>query len=174
MIRIYDKTVSYKNVTMGCNSSKVCKTESQLSKCTDENTDLFEFPRKKMRCKVVRVYDGDTIWVVINFKETFTKLKCRMLGYDSPEMKPKLNTNNRDQIIRKAIVARDYLKSLIENKIVDIQISGFDKYGRVLSTIYIVDPDSSKIICRNKLNVNNLMIRNGYGYSYMGGTKQNM
>ena len=97
-----------------------------------------------------------------------------MLGYDSPEMKPKLNIKNRDQIIRKAIVARDYLKSLIENKIVDIQISGFDKYGRVLSTIYIVDPDISKIICRNKLNVNNLMIRNGYGYSYMGGTKQNM
>ena len=34
-----------------------------------------------------------------------------MLGYDSPEMKPKLNIKERSNY-RKAIVARDYLKSL--------------------------------------------------------------
>ena len=159
---------------MGCKLCKTLGTNNQLSKCTDENTKLFEFPRKVLKCKVVRVYDGDTIWVVINFKGTFIKLKCRMLGYDSPEMKPRLNIKNRVNIINKAVAARDYLKSLIENKIVDIQLSGFDKYGRVLSTVYIIDPDSNKIMCKNKLNINDLMVRNGYGYSYMGGTKKNM
>tara|TARA_B100001093_G_scaffold479963_1_gene509422 strand:+ start:892 stop:1185 length:294 start_codon:yes stop_codon:yes gene_type:complete len=97
-----------------------------------------------------------------------------MLGYDSPEIKPRLNIKNRVDIINKAVAARDYLKSLIENKIVDIQLSGFDKYGRVLSTVYIIDPDSNKIMCKNKLNINELMVRTGYGYSYMGGTKKIM
>ena len=73
----------------------------------------------------------------------------------------------------KAIAAKNYLESLVYDKIVDIKFSGFDKYGRALSTLYIKDPDSNKILCPNKLEVNTLMVRKGHGYSYMGGAKRN-
>tara|TARA_B100000902_G_C27114951_1_gene815582 strand:- start:682 stop:975 length:294 start_codon:yes stop_codon:yes gene_type:complete len=95
-----------------------------------------------------------------------------MLGYDSPELKPRKDIPNRDIIIKKAVSARDFLKGYIDQKVVDIQLSGFDKYGRSLSTIYVEDPAKNSIICKNKLNINDLMVRNGHGYNYMGGTKK--
>ena len=45
----------------------------------------------KYNAKVVDVYDGDTITVSIINNCTIQKHKLRMLGYDSPEMKPRLN-----------------------------------------------------------------------------------
>ena len=122
--------------------------------------------------KVIKVYDGDTIWVSIILHGKPVKFNCRMLGYDSPEIKPSLKLKNRDNIIIKAKSARDYLSDLILNKIVDIKFSGFDKYGRALTTIFIDDPDSSRILCANKMEINTLMIRKGHGYSYMGGKKR--
>ena len=122
---------------------------------------------------VIKVYDGDTIWVSILLNSKLVKFKCRMLGYDSPELKPLLKIKNRDSIIQKAQAAKNYLENLVLHKIVDIKFSGFDKYGRALSTLYIKDPDSHKIHCPNKIEVNTLMVRRGHGYSYMGGTKRN-
>ena len=137
-----------------------------------ENTPTFDLPRKSMKCKVIKVYDGDTIWVSIILHGKTVKFNCRMLGYDSPEMKPLLKIENREAIITKAKQAKDFLSNLILNKIVDVKFSGFDKYGRALSTIYIKDPDSTRILCANKMDVNTLMIRKGHGYSYMGGKKR--
>ena len=144
---------------------------SYLDNINYENTVPFIPPVKYG--KVIKVYDGDTIWVSIFLNKQLVKFKCRMLGYDSPELKPLLKIKNRHEIIAKAIAAKNYLESLVYDKIVDIKFSGFDKYGRALSTLYIKDPDSNKILCPNKLEVNTLMVRKGHGYSYMGGAKRN-
>ena len=37
----------------------------------------------------------------------------------------------------------------------------FDKYGRILVNVY-----------KNKIDINQWMINNGYGYPYFGGTKK--
>ena len=158
---------------MGCGFSKCSCEEKKLRNSTMDNTPTFNLPTKIMKCKVVKVYDGDTIWVSFFLNKQLIKFKCRMLGYDSPELKPLLKIKNRNDIIAKANAAKNYLESLVYNKIVDIKFSGFDKYGRALSTLYIKDPDSNKIICPNKLEVNTLMVRKGHGYSYMGGAKRN-
>jgi len=157
---------------MGCKFSKCQGDEARLRNTTMENTPIFNLSKKRMKCKVLKVYDGDTIWVSIVYKGDVVRINCRMLGYDSPELKPPLKNPNRNNIIAKAKAARDFLSNLILHKIVEVQFSGFDKYGRALSTIFITDPDSSHIICKNKLEINTLMVRKGHGYSYMGGKKK--
>ncbi len=153
---------------MGC----CCSVNKELLNSTYQNTPTFLLPKKKMKAKVLKVYDGDTIWVSLILYKKLFKFNCRMIGYDSPEMKPLLSNPNRNQEIIAAKSAKDYLANLILNKIVDIQFGDFDKYGRALCSIYIPDPDSKKIICRNNICVNTLMIRKGHGYPYLGGRKK--
>ena len=88
-----------------------------------------------------------------------------MNGYDSPEMRVSKSNPRRDVIKQKAILARDYLTRLVknENQLVYIKCGEFDKYGRLLGTLYINKNDY--------VSVNELMIENGHGYSYFGGTK---
>lgn len=125
-------------------------------------TKYFSFDKCKTIAKVVDVYDGDTCTIVFFLNKQVIKYKCRMLGYDSPEMKPLKSIDNRDEIIQKAKRAREYFIALVKESdfIVDVTMGKFDKYGRILVTM------------TNKMgNINELMIQNGHGVSYDGGTK---
>lgn len=131
-----------------------------------QTNDLELYSLKgNFRAKVVDVYDGDTITIVIFNKFGFEKHKLRMYGYDSPEMKPKLNIENRENIINKAKQAKEFLSNLILNKIVEFESMGFDKYGRLLGKIFITNYCSRQ-------DVNKLMLDSDFGYAYFGGTKK--
>jgi endonuclease YncB( thermonuclease family) len=124
--------------------------------------NYFTFNNCKTLAKVVDVYDGDTCTIVFFLNKQIIKYKCRMLGYDSPEMKPLKTIENRNEIIEKAKNARDFFISLLKESdfIVDIKMGKFDKYGRILATM------------SNKMgNINELIIQNGHGVPYDGGTK---
>ena len=62
-----------------------------LSNRTIENTKPYKFDNKTEYCKVLDIYDGDTITVGIILEKKPFRVKVRMFGYDSPEMKPRLN-----------------------------------------------------------------------------------
>ena len=132
-------------------------------------------------CYVNSIYDGDTIRIIIpmeinihNFKNENKillsektniinyELKCRLHGIDSPEMKPLLNIPNREEHIKKAHLAKDFLSNEILHKVVKINFLPNDKYGRVLVIIY-----------KNEVNINDLMITNGLAKPYDGGKKNN-
>jgi endonuclease YncB( thermonuclease family) len=133
----------------------------------DDNTPFFTLEGQFKLCKVVDVYDGDTCRVVFYHNGHINKWNVRMNGYDTPEMRPSKSLPNRDEIKAKSIEAKNYLKSLITNnpdQLVYIKCGEFDKYGRLLGDIYINKDDTQ--------SVNQLMISNGYGYAYDGGTKQ--
>jgi endonuclease YncB( thermonuclease family) len=120
--------------------------------------------------KVVKVYDGDTITVVLSIDRgaSFFEHSVRMYGYDSPEIKPLKSKNyegsrfaNREAEISAAKLAKEYLSEKILNKIVKLEILPTDdKYGRLLGKVY-VGGDSA----------NDDMIKNNHGYAYYGGTK---
>ena len=144
------------------------------NKCILSNKDVndfspFKFDNKIKYCKVIDVYDGDTITVGIILESKPYRIKVRMYGYDSPELKPRLNVINRDEIIKKAKESRDMLKNIILNKVVKIHISKgtWDKYGRLLGIIYM-KPDNR---LKYNFNVNEYMINNNYGKPYYGGKK---
>lgn len=135
---------------MGCNSSKDIFKDYQY-----KNTKTFSFENKKLFGKVIKVYDGDTIWIVCKIFDNIYKIKIRLNELDTPELKSKDEKEKE-----KAELARDYLYNLIYNKYVYIECGKFDKYGRVLGDIIY-----------NGKNINKLMIEKGYGVYYNGGKK---
>lgn len=135
---------------------------SKLSKC-DNNIPMFSLEGEMKLCKVVDIYDGDTCKVVFILKDKLYRWNVRMNGYDSPEMRVSKSNPRRDIIKENAVLARDYLSSLVKNQLVYIKCGEFDKYGRLLGTLYINKNDD--------VSVNDIMIKNGYGYTYFGGTK---
>jgi len=135
--------------------------------CLYKQTNELELYKLKgnFKCKVVDVYDGDTVTIVLLNKFGFEKHKLRMYGYDSPEIKPRLNISNREDEIKKAKAAKQYISDLILDKIVEFESMGYDKYGRLLGKLYLLNYCS-------KVELNQIMIDKGHGYPYFGGTKK--
>ena len=125
-----------------------------------QDAPLFTLSGVKTNAKIVHVYDGDTVHGVILLNNKPKKFKIRMLGYDSPEMKPPLKQENREEEKRAAIEAKNAISNLILNKVVGIHFFEFDKYGRPLAEIYV-----------DRVKVNDWMMENGHGYPYDGKTK---
>lgn len=130
----------------------------------DKKTPKFTLKNAFKICKIVDVYDGDTVRGVFEHNGQYNKWTIRMYGYDSPEMRPSKKLENRDEIKAKAIESRDYLRSKILNKTIYLHCLDFDKYGRVLANIYTEDLGT--------VSVNDHMVEMNYGYKYFGGTKK--
>ena len=143
----------------------ICQSIDKKINNYDDSIELFSLEGKKLKAKIVRVYDGDTCFAVFLLHNKPVKFKIRMEGYDSPEMKPPLAQENRDKEIKAANKAKEELQNLVLNKIVDLECGKWDKYGRLLAKIYI---DTNN----KKLYVNDYMIKNGFGYPYDGGMKK--
>ena len=140
------------------------KNDKKLSLATND-IPLFSLNGKIKKCKIVDVYDGDTCKAVFYLNKELHKWNIRMIGYDTPELRPRKNVPNREHEILKAKQARDFLKSLVmnPNQLVYIKCHEFDKYGRLLGEI-LIDKD-------DMITVNQLMIDKGHGVPYDGGTK---
>ena len=148
-----------------------------MEKLTEDDVEFFSIAGRKTG-KVVDVYDGDTIHVITFLEGKYVKLKARIIGIDTPEIKLPKNCENREEKKNKAKLARNYLVSQITNcgidinlpytskemkellrtntLLVEIDFFEFDKYGRILIDIE---------------NVSKKMIKGGYANSYDGGTK---
>lgn len=130
-----------------------------LKECTSENTLPFIIQHVKVKAKVLSVYDGDTITVAFDpFKcGVFFHHNVRFLGINAPEIHTK---RKKEKEAGKA--AGDYLRKLIEGKIVTLIIKeNKDKYGRT-SAIVIVDG----------LNLCDHMVEMGYARVYDGGARK--
>jgi len=154
-----------------------------------QNSNIDTYPLFSLKglityAKVLSVYDGDTCNILLLYNDNKPlHLKARLYGYDSPEIRISLLDDNREEKKKKAIDAKNYLWNLctgcdekIKNHktIVKIKCGNFDKYGRLLVTIFpysydLLDKDDDIIF---NDSINNRMIQNGYGYPYFGGTKQ--
>ena len=158
--------------------SNICSNTSymkdmQLKKASNE-LPLFSFEGYVCKAKIVSVYDGDTFKCAIYHKKEIIKINCRTLGYDSHEMKPRLNIPNREEHIKKAKEARAKFIELTTtvDGLIYIDCKKYDKYGRVLVEVYtdkhLYIHSRGKTI---KNTVNNAMIKEGCGVPYQGGTK---
>lgn len=135
----------------------------ELEKITD--CDLFTLDKEVHRAKVLSVYDGDTITVCFFYNNKYRKFHVRMYGYDCSEMKPSktIPEDKRQEIKKSAIAAKKRLTELIGGKIIYLYCGEFDKYGRLLGRVKLTEQDDKYI--------NDIMIEEGLGYSYLGGTK---
>lgn len=106
--------------------------------------------------KVVSVYDGDTIKIVFPLHDKLYKWNCRLGRVDTPELRTKNELEKKF-----GYEVRDKLREKILNKLVNVKCGDFDKYGRLLTEIYIEDE-----------SVNQWLIDNEYAFEYDGGTKK--
>jgi micrococcal nuclease len=117
--------------------------------------------------EINRVLDGDTIDVTIDLGfDLYKKERVRVAGVDTPE---KRTRNLEEKAL--GLDATNWMKEKLEGAIAgDDELSvrtelvgGMGKYGRLLGWLYIGDTETS---------LNELMISEGYAWSYDGGTKK--
>jgi endonuclease YncB( thermonuclease family) len=109
----------------------------------------FTFNGMKFIAKCVKVYDGDTIHVIVDLPYFGIRdITIRMYGYDTDEIR-----GGTVESKQSAIEQRDYLKSLILNKFVYVVCLDFDKYGRILANVFIIDETHTVGTCVNKIMV---------------------
>ncbi len=137
----------------------------QLCDINPNTLNYFSFENKRIVAKICDVYDGDTFSAIFYNENIPIKYRFRCLGYDAPEMKPLKSIAQREIIIEKAKQAKNKFIELVQkhpSKLVLLECDKFDKYGRILATVFNgVDEQS----------VNSIMIEQGYAKNYDGGTK---
>lgn len=108
--------------------------------------------------KVVNVYDGDTVKIIMPLNNKYYKWNCRLIGIDTPEIRTK-------SMLEKVfgLQVRDRLREKILDKIVLVICDEFDKYGRLLVNIKLQDED---------ITINKWLIDNNFAFEYIGGTKR--
>ena len=149
--------------------------------CNSGNeTPQFTFAGLASWGRVVDVYDGDTLKIVMPYNKTMWKFNIRLYGIDTSEMTSKLQENkerairarNRDiQLISK--IPAQLPSSITESKksiqtyfqqnvsLVYVICKDMDKYGRILADVY-----------SNHVSLSHILIQEKLAYSYYGGTKQ--
>jgi endonuclease YncB( thermonuclease family) len=157
--------------------------KKELLNCIDCNIGTFTLEGKEFFCKIVNVYDADTCRAVFYLNNKLVKYTIRLKGIDSPEMRPPSKDKYRNYQIIEAKKSRNKLIQLCTDcdikvdslftkkkiqtiindnkKLIRIKCEEFDKYGRLLATLY--DDDKP---------INELLIKEGYAYIYDGGTKK--
>lgn len=136
------------------------RTRRELQTTDFSSLKKFTFAGIDTWAKVVDVYDGDTITIVFKYHGIFIKDNFRMLGYDSPEIKPKLNMDHRQLHIDAAKIAKRKLEDLILNRVVRVVFDKEEKFGRLMGTVYT-----------DKICVNDWMVASGLAVPYKGKKK---
>jgi len=116
------------------------------------------FNDKEIEGKIVNVYDGDSVKIIIPFLDYFFRVTCRLAHVDTPEIRAKTIEEKNY-----AILVRDKLREKILDKVVTIKCGKMDKYGRLLVNIFLYNEEKS---------INDWLIENKYAYPYEGATKK--
>ena len=114
----------------------------------------------RYKVSIVKVVDGDTVDVDIDlgFGMSYKKQRVRMLGIDTPE------SRTRDLVEKKfGKASKAHLKSLLENKEIELVSHDKGKFGRILGELFHSD---------NEVSINQQMIHDHHAVAYTGGNKE--
>lgn len=138
------------------------KIYKKLEELNTNDVPLFNLNNCEFHAKCVEVYDGDTITIIIYLFNSFYKFKVRLSYINTPEIR----TKNLEE--KKAgLEARDHLRELILDKIIKIKCGKFDKYGRLLGEIFLIEQDNScNGDCNCDISINQKLIDGGYAVPY--------
>ena len=117
--------------------------------------DCKQFIAPIKYAKVVKVYDGDTIHIVAPlFEGVMSRFRVRLNRIDAPELRTK------DEWEKKAgYIVKEMLEEKIGNQIIELKDVNYDKYGRILADIILVD---------GAININEWLLDTQWVCSYNG------
>lgn len=136
---------------------KIQQERNLLMQCNMKNTPRFNFDGKVCLAKCISVYDGDTATFVFQpFSESeFFKISCRFYGINCAEIRTK-----DEEEKKKGLIVKQKISDMILNQIVELRFHNFDKYGRPMVDIYILD--------QNKTHLNRYMLDHDMAKPYDG------
>jgi len=108
-----------------------------------------------------RVVDGDTVDISIDLGFDLTKKeRVRLAGIDTPESR----TKNLEEK-KLGYEAKEFLEiHLMKASKLTVKTEKEGKYGRMLGWLYKTEED--------EISINEIMVNEGYAWSYDGGTKE--
>lgn len=144
------------------------------------NTPQFSMKGMKTWARLVDVYDGDTVTLIIPLKGEFARFQCRLSGIDTCEMKSADPKNKETAICARnrllqlsgchleatKTVTRKQIQAALCEQIVVVWISchEFDKYGRLLVDLYSSDRLDAVLFAK-------VLIEEKLAYVYTGESK---
>jgi len=155
-----------------------------MSLSTTTYAETPAFALEPCAAKVIDVYDADTCTVAVEvFPGRLARFQVRIVGVDTPEMRPKRASahrelektaakRSRDALIEHLLgmslpagrtTTRKRIRTLLgaSERIVRLEPRGFDKYGRVLGDIKLHDGMSAR----------DRLLGGGWAKPYDGGTR---
>lgn len=100
--------------------------------------------------KVIKVSDGDTITVMS--LQQYNKFKVRLYGIDAPESDQSFGTQSKQ-----------FLSDQILNREIELEIKDTDRYKREVAIIFL-----------NNVNINGLMVKEGWAWWYESYAKKDL
>lgn len=157
--------------------------KEKLRQCNDEDVHDFSLDGIDVWAKVVDIYDGDTFRLAFFMPHgEIVKFKMRGEGYNCPELYPPKNHSHREEEMNQAFCARNKLLELVcdskidlhtrysrkdirlilskNNKLVWAKLGSFEKYGRLLVTMY-TEGNKEK-------SINQILVEEKYAVEYHG------
>lgn len=118
-----------------------------------DNTPEFSFIGKEFECRLVDIYDADTITVIINVNDKFWKYTVRIYGIDTPEIRTRDDVEKiQAYIARQRVIdllcysghclsvasSRDEIQKYLKNTIIKVWIKCYDfgNFGRLLADVF--------------------------------------
>ena len=127
---------------------------ADLAGCRLSDVKPFTLAGVSAPCKIVRVYDGDTVHIALELFGTLQRITCRLVGIEAPEIKSTLHKTSalaaRNRLIQLGCsfdIALDDNRSdnkiqcLLDRntRILQAELQGADKYGRWLTVLRLQD-----------------------------------
>jgi micrococcal nuclease len=127
-----------------------------LGALADIPVESSNCPKSSYKVKeVTKVYDGDTITVLIDLGfSIYTKQVIRLYGINTPELRGDSKVSG--------LVSRDYLRSILKSNKILIKTYKDDKkgkYGRYLGTVFTKNSNGC-------VNINELLVSKGLAVRY--------
>lgn len=131
-----------------------------LRKISYDDVDFFHLRGYECWAKIVKIYDGDTCTAVLFLNGKPMKFRVRLAGIDTAEKK------SEDAMeIDWANKAIDRLNELIGDGLIYLKCHRWDKYGRLLGSLYHDDQS-------DEMSFNQILLNEDLAYEYHGGTRK--
>lgn len=175
---------------MGSCTSRInpyaCAPPCALSVLPDTAFNHMVAQHVTLRCKVLRVIDGDTFELGVRYNGGLSRVRARLYGIDTPESRPPKRYAHRDAEKAAAKEAKQFVQECIEGRVVTARFLHVGKYGRPLVSIQAPPRPSCVPSCcipsccipscctgaSPHRDLCQLLVDGGHGYRYEGGAKK--
>jgi endonuclease YncB( thermonuclease family) len=102
--------------------------------------------------RVVRVVDGDTVYVLDAAKKQH---KIRLAGIDAPERGQPFGTKSKER-----------MADLVAGRDVEVNWYKEDRWGRLIGTVWVASPDCRQAVCPKTLDAGLALITSGLAWHF--------